>query len=167
MLQAIEQQIAQEETNALLQHIALRERAAIFRMTEREKELIKLAEARAAKKKYMMQQIQADIDQRRKDKEAQELAELAEREKMKREQEEYEKIQKEVAEHLKRQLMDILRQNQSIADTRTENAIQKEALEKEVSELEKKAEQTKQEVVADNKDAEAAPATNNVEMKDT
>ena len=45
--------------------------------------------------------------------------------------------------------MDILKENQSIADTRAENDIQKEALEKEVDELEKKAEQAKQEVALD------------------
>ena len=37
-LQRIEQQIAQAETDALLRHIQLREKAAIFRMTESEKE---------------------------------------------------------------------------------------------------------------------------------
>ena len=66
---------------------------------------------------------------------------------MRREQQEYEKIQKGMAEELKRQLMDILKENQQIADTRTENAIQREALDIQVSELEKKAAMAKQEVV--------------------
>lgn len=45
--------------------------------------------------------------------------------------------------------MDILKENQTLADTRTEDAIQKEELERQVSELEAKAEQAKQEVVAE------------------
>ena len=92
-------------------------------MTEREKEIQKAAEVKAARKRVLMQQIQDDIDARRKIKEAQELAEKEERERIRREQQEYEKIQKGMAEELKRQLMDILKENQQIADTRTENAI--------------------------------------------
>lgn len=42
--------------------------------------------------------------------------------------------------------MELLKANQSIADTRTEDAIQKEALEHQLSELEQKAERAKQEV---------------------
>lgn len=42
--------------------------------------------------------------------------------------------------------MDILKENQTIADTRTEDAIQKEALEQQVTELEQKAELAKNEV---------------------
>ena len=45
MLQRIERQIAQEETDALLQVISLREKAAIFRMTESEKERQRAAQA--------------------------------------------------------------------------------------------------------------------------
>ena len=115
-------------------------------MTEREKEMQKAAEARAARKRLLMQEIQDDIDARRKNKEAQEVAEKAERERLRREQLEYETIQKGMAEELKRQLMDILKENQSIADTRTENAIQREALENQVTEMEKKAAEAKQEV---------------------
>ena len=92
-------------------------------MTEREKEIQKAAEVKAARKRVLMQQIQDDIEARRKNKEAQELVEKEERERIRREQQEYEKIQKGMAEELKRQLMDILKENQQIADTRTENAI--------------------------------------------
>jgi len=74
---------------------------------------------------------------------------------------EYERIQKGVKEHLKRQLMELLKQNQEIADTRTGNAIEKEALEREVSALEQKAEQAKQEVVAE----QTTTSPQNHEMK--
>ena len=42
--------------------------------------------------------------------------------------------------------MEILKENQNIADTRTEAAIQKEALENDLNVAEKKAEKTKQDI---------------------
>ena len=51
MLQAIEKQIAQEETDALVQQIMLREKAAIFRVTEREKEIKRVAELKRDQKR--------------------------------------------------------------------------------------------------------------------
>ena len=45
--------------------------------------------------------------------------------------------------------MEVLKENQTIADTRPEDAIKKEELEKQVSELERKAELAKQEVIND------------------
>ena len=90
-----------------------------------------------------MQEIQEDIEQRRKNKEAQAQKELAERERMRQEQLEYEKIQKVLKENLKQKLMDILKENQVLADTRTEDAIQREILDQQVNELERKAEEAK------------------------
>ena len=66
-----------------------------------------------------MQEIQEDIAQRQKNKEAQAQKELEERERMRQEQLEYEKIQKALKENLKQKLMDILKENQTLADTRT------------------------------------------------
>ena len=77
---------------------------------------------------------------------AEELSAQGERERLRLEQLEYERVKNQVAENLKQQLMNILRENQTIADTRTEDAIQKEALEQQVTELEQKAEMAKNEV---------------------
>ena len=164
MLQRIERQIAQEETDALLQVISLREKAAIYRMTESEKERQRAAQAQAEKKRKLMQEIQEDIAQRQKYKEAQAQKELAERERMKQEQLEYEKIQKALKENLKQKLMDILKENQTLADTRTQDAIQREILDQQVNELEHNVEEAKQEVAAD--DASPSHMATDVDMID-
>ena len=65
--------------------------------------------------------------------------------------------------------MDILKENQNIADTRTEDAIQKEALEMQVTELEHKAEIAKHEVEVNILKAAASetlPSNKDEEMKD-
>lgn len=79
-------------------------------------------------------------------KEAREVAKQAEYERQRQEEAEYEKLQKEIAEHMRGQLLELLKQNQTIADTRTGDAIQKEAMENQLTELEIKAEQAKLEV---------------------
>lgn len=60
-LQRIESQIASEETASLLHVISLREQAAIFRLTEAEKERQRVAELKAARKREFMQHIQDNI----------------------------------------------------------------------------------------------------------
>ena len=59
--------------------------------------------------------------------------------------------------------MEILKQNQNIADTRAEDVIQKEALDQQVDELERKAEEAKQEVVA----SEMATSPSKVQLTTT
>ena len=57
MLQRIESQIAKDETEALLRLIGMRERAAVFRMTESEKERQKIIKKREESKRQLMAQI--------------------------------------------------------------------------------------------------------------
>lgn len=70
----------------------MREKAAIFRMTESEKERARLAKIKDDRKRILMQQIQEDMEQRRQRREDQELAIKQERERARQEQAEYEKL---------------------------------------------------------------------------
>ena len=126
--------------------ISLREKAAIMRITEFEREQAERREVLHQRKKVAMEQIQQQIEEKKKEKEVQAEAVRAEGEAQKAKQLEYEKVQKAVAAAMKQQLLDILNANQAISDTRADNDIAKEQMEEKISRLERQKTAAQEEV---------------------